>query len=90
VDRAQRLLQEAPTTGADLPPLRAAAGTVTFNDVTFGYTPGTTVLDGVSFQLRAGESTALVRHDVSRGGAPDNVGVGRERTSSPESTSSDD
>ena len=60
VRRAQRLLQEVPTTGTDLPPLRAATGAVSFNDVSFGYTPGTTVLDGVSFQLRAGESTALV------------------------------
>jgi ABC-type multidrug transport system fused ATPase/permease subunit len=60
VRRAQCLLQEAPAPGVDLPPLQAANGAVSFNDVSFGYTPGTNVLNRVSFQLRAGESTALV------------------------------
>jgi ABC-type multidrug transport system fused ATPase/permease subunit len=60
VRRAQRLLQESPATGADLPPLRTVQGAVSFSDVSFGYTSDTKVLDGISFQLRAGECTALV------------------------------
>jgi ABC-type multidrug transport system fused ATPase/permease subunit len=35
-------------------------GDVAFEHVTFAYTPGTTVLDDVSFQARAGSTTALV------------------------------
>lgn len=41
----------------DLP---AIEGTVEFRDVTFGYVPGTTVLDGVSFKASPGETVALV------------------------------
>ena len=60
VRRAQRLLLVAPATGADLPALKATQGAVSFNNVSFGYASGTKVLDGVSFQLRPGERTALV------------------------------
>ena len=74
VRRAQRLLQEVPTTGTDLPPLRAATGAVSFNDVSFGYTPGTTVLDGIISAAgrridRAGRPVRC-RQDHHRGLAP--------------------
>lgn len=41
----------------ELPPI---AGGVTFRDVQFGYEPGVPVLSHVSFDIRAGESVALV------------------------------
>lgn len=40
-----------------LPPIQ---GGVTFKNVTFGYEPGTSVLQNVSFDVKAGESIALV------------------------------
>ena len=42
---------------ATLPPI---AGGVTFRDVTFGYEEGVTILQNVNFNVRAGESIALV------------------------------
>lgn len=41
----------------EMPPIK---GEVTFEDVTFGYEDGQTVLDHVSFTVRPGESIALV------------------------------
>jgi subfamily B ATP-binding cassette protein MsbA len=41
-------------------PLPALAGTVAFQDVEFEYDPGTPVLRGVSFQVPAGSTVALV------------------------------
>lgn len=35
-------------------------GRVTFNHLTFGYTPGTTILKDVSFEIDAGEKVAIV------------------------------
>lgn len=41
----------------ELPPIR---GNVTFDDVTFAYDPGHNVLENLSFEVKAGESIALV------------------------------
>jgi ATP-binding cassette subfamily B protein len=41
------------------------AGTVAFNDVTFGYNDEDPVLKGLSFQAKAGETVALVGHTGS-------------------------
>ena len=35
-------------------------GNLVFEDVTFGYTPGRNILDGLSFSIREGETVALV------------------------------
>jgi ATP-binding cassette subfamily B protein len=45
---------------ADAVPLGDVHGNLVFNDVTFGYTPGQTVLDGLSFAIAEGETVALV------------------------------
>jgi ATP-binding cassette subfamily B protein len=42
---------------AELPPIE---GTVTFDDVTFAYDPGNNILENLSFDVKAGESIALV------------------------------
>lgn len=42
---------------AELPPI---AGRVTFDDVTFAYDPGNNILENLSFDVKAGESIALV------------------------------
>ncbi len=39
---------------------RDLSGSIGFDDVSFGYTQGTAVLDGVSFRIAAGETVALV------------------------------
>ena len=41
----------------ELPPIE---GRVTFDDVTFGYTPAQNVLEHLSFEAKPGESIALV------------------------------
>ncbi|RAU92815.1 ABC transporter ATP-binding protein [Paenibacillus sp. YN15] len=41
----------------ELPPIK---GDVTFNNVTFAYEPGRNILENLSFQVKAGESIALV------------------------------
>ncbi len=41
----------------ELPPIQ---GRVTFDDVTFGYDPGVNVLENLTFDVKAGESIALV------------------------------
>jgi glucan exporter ATP-binding protein len=45
---------------ADLPDLPAGPGTVEFRGVRFGYPGGATVLDGIDFVARPGETVALV------------------------------
>jgi ATP-binding cassette, subfamily B, bacterial MsbA len=44
----------------DRPPLRVTEAHVTFENVRFGYRPGTSVLDGLSFSAEPGRITALV------------------------------
>lgn len=44
----------------NLPDLPLIEGAVTFDDVTFGYTPEVTVLRNVSFQVKPGQTIALV------------------------------
>ena len=39
---------------------RTVHGNLVFEDVTFGYTPGQNVLDGLSFSIAEGETVALV------------------------------
>ncbi len=56
------LLDTEPTV-ADSPdarPLTDVRGTIVFSDVTFGYSPDQTVLDGMSITIEAGETVALV------------------------------
>lgn len=50
------LLQDAPT-AAEMPTLR---GEVVFEDVTFGYTPDKTILQGINLRAEPGQMTALV------------------------------
>ncbi|VDK56513.1 unnamed protein product [Gongylonema pulchrum] len=45
----------------DAPPLEVRNGDIEFDNVHFGYTPERTVLHGVSFTVRKGETVALVR-----------------------------
>lgn len=54
---------DEPVTIKDVPdakPLRPVQGRVTFDDVTFGYDPGVPILEHLNFDIRAGESIALV------------------------------
>ena len=44
-------------TATDMPQIK---GEVTFKDVVFGYEPGQTILDGVNFTCKAGDTVALV------------------------------
>ena len=60
VRRAQRLLEEPAGGDEAKPSLRIDQGTVRFENVRFAYTPDRPVLDGVSFELRAGQRTALI------------------------------
>lgn len=41
-------------------PLEVQTGNIVFDNVQFGYTPSRKVLDGVSFDVRKGETVALV------------------------------
>ncbi len=50
---------DVPDTGA-LPPLKVAGGTVVFENVEFGYEPGRQILYGVSFEIGAGQTVAVV------------------------------
>lgn len=56
------LLDTKPTVHdtADAVPLNSVRGDIVFDDVTFGYSPDQTVLDGLSFSVAAGETVALV------------------------------
>jgi ATP-binding cassette, subfamily B, bacterial len=45
---------------ADAVPLGDVHGNLVFEDVTFGYTPGQSLLDGLSFSVAEGETVALV------------------------------
>jgi ATP-binding cassette subfamily B protein len=49
-------IDEAP----DAPPLQIAGGAVQFDDVEFGYEAGRPILQGVSLQIGAGQTTAVV------------------------------
>jgi len=49
-------IQDAP----NAKPLRAVHGALRFDDVSFGYTPGVAVLEGVSFEVRPGQAVAIV------------------------------
>ncbi|WP_342564296.1 ABC transporter ATP-binding protein [Paenibacillus sp. FSL R7-0345] len=54
---------DEPVTVSDLPGAKAlppARGQVTFDDVTFAYDPGLNILENISFDVKAGESVALV------------------------------
>ncbi|CAM4390659.1 ABC transporter ATP-binding protein [Paenibacillus typhae] len=54
---------DEPVTVSDVPgakELPPARGQVTFDDVTFAYDPGLNILENVSFDVKAGESVALV------------------------------
>ncbi|EKV28617.1 Lipid A export ATP-binding/permease protein MsbA [Caenispirillum salinarum AK4] len=44
------------------PPLAIAGGTVTFEDVHFGYNPDRDILQGISFTIPAGRKVAVVGH----------------------------
>lgn len=46
-------------------PVPAQPGAIRLLDVTFGYTPGEPVLEGVSFEVRPGERLALAGHSGS-------------------------
>lgn len=54
---------DEPVTVSDVPnakPLPAVQGNVKFNHVTFAYDPGMNILEDLSFDVKAGESIALV------------------------------
>lgn len=54
---------DEPVTVSDIPganELLPVRGQVTFDDVTFAYDPGVNILQNISFNVRAGESVALV------------------------------
>jgi len=54
---------DEPVTISDVPgakELKPVQGRVTFDDVTFGYDPGINILERLHFDIRAGESVALV------------------------------
>jgi ABC-type multidrug transport system fused ATPase/permease subunit len=61
ISRVLEMLGQTPeqsvTSGHAIPPKSATA--ITFEDVTFGYDPRTPVLDGVNFETRVGEITAI-------------------------------
>ncbi|MBA3937058.1 MAG: ABC transporter ATP-binding protein [Planctomycetes bacterium] len=63
-ERVFRLLDTRPDweDAADARALPALAGDVEFRDVTFAYEAGRTVLHGVSFAAKAGQTIALVGH----------------------------
>ncbi len=48
--------------GTILAPWGAVAGRVTFEDVSFSYTPGTPVVKGLSFTVDPGQTVAIVGH----------------------------
>lgn len=52
------LFQDKP--GAPALHLTPDTATVTFEDVSFGYTPEKTILDGLSFRAPAGKKLAIV------------------------------
>lgn len=56
------LLDTAPTVhdSPDALPLNMVHGNIVFENVTFGYAPQQTILDGLSFSIEAGETVALV------------------------------
>jgi ATP-binding cassette, subfamily B, bacterial len=60
--RVRSVLALTPEEAADAPGRRAdsVAGHIRFEDVSFGYAPEHTVLDGVSFEAHPGEVVALV------------------------------
>ena len=60
VRRAQRLLDEPAADDETLPALQIHRGTVRFENVRFGYAPDHPVLEGVSFELKGGQRTAIV------------------------------
>ena len=54
---------DEPVTVSDIPDARElppVQGRVTFDDVTFAYDPGLNILENISFDVKAGESIALV------------------------------
>ncbi len=57
-----QLLRERPEIDepADMPALQVSRGEVTFNDVSFGYTPERPILKNVSFRIPAGGTVAVV------------------------------
>jgi ATP-binding cassette subfamily B protein len=61
VRRANRLLEEPPVPGEELPTFQSRDGEVEFEGVQFSYQdPGHPILDGISFRLRPGEKVGIV------------------------------
>ncbi|MCZ6765251.1 MAG: ABC transporter ATP-binding protein/permease [Alphaproteobacteria bacterium] len=51
--------QEVPDT-PNAPPIKVTRGEIVFDDVRFGYDPRRTILQGISFTVPAGQTTAIV------------------------------
>lgn len=60
--RVRQILSMGPEPQGGDAPLPAGAASVTFEDVTFSYRPGATILDNVSFSVPAGTSLGIVGH----------------------------
>ena len=62
LEKISSVMEEEPQVGdpAEPTPLPAARGQVTFDDVDFSYIEGTTVLPGLSLDIPAGQTIALV------------------------------
>ena len=53
-------VQPAVADAPSAPPLRLQGGTIRFEDVSFGYTEGRPILDGVTLEVPGGRSVAIV------------------------------
>jgi ABC-type multidrug transport system fused ATPase/permease subunit len=60
VRRAQRLLEEPVADSDALPALHVHDGNIRFDNVRFGYSIDRPVLEGVSFEVKGGQRTAIV------------------------------